>query len=193
MSERFSSNRHGLRALLVVALALGFALVTLCSITSFSPASAQRSGYRLIVFKDTGAIGMGARIQGPVDARQLRGTPRGFQKYVGAEGKRAANPGFTTNCDTEDRAVYVRAYTTNHFAAGAGSPCGGSWGNARVIVGKVHHHWKVLLATQDAWSCRGLRRHHVPVRLIKAAPAPYDAHHNCYDYKTQKPGNYRHR
>lgn len=179
-----------------IALALVGTLLAALSLAGLSvagPASARaHHGYRLLTFSDLGHSGMGARITGPDDANSLLpGTPKGFRKYVGAEGLAAATDSMT--CDSPDAAVYVVAYTTNHFAAGAGSPCGGRWGNARVIVGKPHHHWKVLIATQDAWDCRLLRHYAVPGRLIKVAPAPADATHNCYDYTAHRPGNYHHR
>lgn len=187
MSGWSSRNLIARRSSWAVPLALALALALLASLAPVS-ASVASSDYRLRVFHDTSVKGMGARIAGPGDVHRLKGTPHGFRKYVGAEGQRAAT--HTTTCDVADAAVYVRAYTSNHFAAGAGSPCGGHWGNARVILGKRHHKWKVLIATQDAWDCRLLERFQVPARLIKAAPAPADARHNCYDSTTQKPGHY---
>lgn len=192
MSARSSRNLVRTRALLVAAATLGIATAGSLAPTFGQTAPRLSGDYKLIVFKDTGAVGMGAKVRGPADAAHLAGTTHKFKKYVGAEGLRAATPPLGTSCDSEDQAVYVRAYTTNHFAAGAGSPCGGKWGNARVILGKRHHHWKVLIATQDAWDCRLLAHFGVPGRLVKAAPAPVDAAHNCYDYAHHRPGNYHH-
>jgi hypothetical protein len=187
----WGSPRHRLRISPVLGAISAILFLTAGSIAGVvSPAAAQPNQHaRLITFKDSGHAGLGARIASRADAnRLLAGTPKGFRRYVGAEGRAAAT--HTTTCDAADAAVHVVAYTTSHFAAGAGSPCGGRWDNTRVIVGKRHHHWTVLIATQDAWDCRLLRRYDVPGRLIKVAPAPADATHNCFDYTTQEPGHY---
>ena len=171
----------------LIGLIIGLLVLALFAPTD--PALARET-VRMTTFHDTDVPGLGAAIAGPADvAARLQDTPRSFRRYVGREGLAARTT--TATCDTEAAEVHVIAYTSNRFAAGVGSPCGGHWGEARVIIGRRHHHWRVLLATQDAWDCRLLRRYAVPRKLIRVAPAPADATHNCYDYTAQQPGHYR--
>lgn len=96
----------------------------------------------------------GVLVESAADARELRGTPMDFRRFVVTSAERIKRPP-GTKCD---HGLTINAFDPAGFAVGSVSECGGYV----AVWGRKNGRWKELIGTQDAFTCDELAKVGVP-------------------------------
>ena len=134
--------------------------------------AAQTAKPTLIVY--AGGESPGVEVQSRADAKDLRGAPKAFKRFIGNKAQRVADH---STCEGGYVGVTVARVRTDGFAVGGVNDCGGYAALWAIVDG----HWKQIDGTQEIWGCGVLVRHSVPSSI---------AGNKCYDYEAQKMRHY---
>lgn len=169
MNLRLGIPYLSLRLLVCAALAL-----SLCAYGGAAGATtaAPAAKHRLIVY--AGGESPGVQVQTRVDAKDLRGAPKAFKRFIGRKAQRITD---ASTCQGGYVGVTVERLRTDGFAVGGVNDCGGHAALWAVVDGR----WKLIQGTQEAWRCGVLKRHQVPSSVVGTT---------CYDYVHQKERHY---
>lgn len=138
-------------------------------------ASADEAKPRLIVY--AGGESPGVEVQKRADAKNLRGAPKAFKRFIGNKAQRLADH---STCGDGYVGVTVERVRTDGFGVGGVNDCGGYVALWAVVDGR----WKEIAGTQDIWNCGVLKRHVVPSSI---------AGDRCYDVRAHRLRHYHQR
>ena len=183
MNQLLGTRNLPVRLLLCAAVAL---MLCSCADSGASASAEHRSSERyptaaaaekprLIVY--AGGESPGVEVHSRADAKDLRGAPKAFKRFIGKTAQRLADH---SDCQHAYVGVTVERVRTDGFAVGGVNDCGGY----AAMWAVVDAHWKEIQGTQDSWECRVLKRYQVPSDI---------AGHRCYNYRTQKGHHYHQR
>ena len=144
--------------------------------TSTSPepsTAAPAKQPRLIAY--AGGESPGVEVHGRADAKDLRGAPAGFKRFIGRTAQRLTD---RSTCSGGSVGVMVQTLRTDGYAVGGVNECGGY----RALWAVVDGSWKEIEGTQEMWDCAVLKRYTVPSELIEG---------RCYDYQAQQERDYQ--
>ncbi|WP_243059373.1 hypothetical protein [Nocardioides sp. SR21] len=138
-------------------------------------ATADPDKPRLIAY--AGGESPGVQVQERADAKNLRGAPKAFKRFIGKKAQRLTDH---STCTDGYVGVTVEFLRTDGYAVGDVNDCGGYVALWAVADGR----WKEIAGTQDFWSCGVLKRHVVPSSI---------AGDRCYDIRAQRLRHYHQR
>ena len=122
---------------------------------------------RLIVY--AGGESRGVEVLKRADAKDLRGAPRSFKRFIGNKAQRLTD---RSTCTDGYVGVTVHRIRTDGYGVGGVNDCGGYLALWAVVDGR----WKEIAGTQDMWNCGVLKRHVVPSSI--AGDRCYDVRHH---------------
>lgn len=134
--------------------------------------SGTESEPRLIAY--AGGESPGVEVHTRVDAKNLRGAPEAFKRFIGRTAQEVAD---ASSCSDGYVGVTVATLRTDGYAVGGVNDCGGY----AALWATVDGRWKEIAGTQEAWDCAVLERYAVPSDVVGTT---------CYDYDAQKERDY---
>lgn len=145
---------------------------TLSPTPSPTPSSEPSAPPELINYAGGEAAGVEVHVR--ADAKNLRGAPASFKRFIGNTAQEIAD---ASNCDAGYVGVTVQTLRTDGFAVGGVNDCGGYAALWVVVDG----HWKEAQGTQETWDCAVLKQYAVPSDVAGTT---------CYDYAAQQERTY---
>lgn len=130
---------------------------------------------RLIVY--AGGESPGVEVQERADAKDLRGAPRAFKRFIGNKAQRLTD---RSSCADGYVGVTVERVRTDGYSVGGVNDCGGY----RALWAEVDGRWTEIAGSQDVWNCGVLKRNVVPSSI---------AGNRCYDIRAQRVRHYHQR
>jgi hypothetical protein len=138
-----------------------------------TPKSGTAPEPRLIAY--AGGESPGVEVHARVDAKNLRGAPEAFKRFIGRTAQQVVD---ASSCSDGYVGVTVATLRTDGYAVGGVNDCGGY----AALWATVDGRWKEIAGTQEAWDCAVLERYSVPSDVVGAT---------CYDYEAQKERDYQ--